>query len=44
MNKINIVLTFVFIGLSCYYDNWWIICAYCARLLFQAITVELNKP
>jgi hypothetical protein len=42
MQFINILITLFFIVLSIYFDNWWIIGAYCCGLLLQAITVEVS--
>lgn len=45
MKVINIILCLVFIGLSCYYDNWFIMLAYIVGQVYIAcLTSDYPRP
>lgn len=43
MNTLNIILSLVFIALSCYYDNWYITLGYCTGVGFMALNDYVEK-
>lgn len=43
MKYLSFVLPIVFMGLSAYYNNWWISGAYAVGVVFMAVSYEYYK-